>query len=133
MTKTFCDLCKLEMPQGVVYTKLRIDNLLHDFCDDCWTKLKTLLEGTGIQVQDPIYVPGSFPGQGWNQTDVLPNPFTLTPFNPNIGVIMTGTMNAGSTAANVTDLSGMVTLNMLMTDCKELFKPSACLLAPEAV
>ena len=50
MTKTFCDLCRKQMPDGIVATKLRIDNLLHDFCDECWTRFKTLLEGTGTSV-----------------------------------------------------------------------------------
>ena len=34
MTKTFCDLCRKQMPDGIVAAKLRIDNLLHDFCDE---------------------------------------------------------------------------------------------------
>ena len=60
MTKTFCDLCRKQMPDGIVATKLRIDNLLHDFCDDCWTRFKTLLEGTGTSVVE-VYMP--YPGQ----------------------------------------------------------------------
>jgi hypothetical protein len=75
-----------------VFTKLRIDNLLHDFCDDCWTKLKTLLEGTGTAVIE-LQQPYQYPNQG----------IITVPNNPGIVPIWTtgglGQMNASNADA----------------------------------
>ena len=91
MTKTFCDFCKQEMlPQGIVTTKLRIDNLLHDFCNDCWTKLKTLLEGTGTQVIEIPPQQYQWPNQG----------ITTVPNNPGI-VPSWMTTTSGPSGANM--------------------------------
>ena len=133
MTKYFCDFCNKEASSERPTISLRIDDRMHDVCSDCYSILKKILADSGTPVQDPIYVPGAFPGQGWVQPDVLTNPLIPTPSYPNNGIIMTGTMNAGPTATNVTDISGMITLNTLMTAYKEPLRPSACLMPPEAV